>query len=573
MDRRIDDLLDKQEIYEVLVRYCRGIDRVDEDLVRSCYHPDAYDDHGMFQGPASEFAAYAVENLRTMERTMHCIHNVAIEVHGSSAGSEAYCVAYHRIASRSGGFADHLAGIRYVDAFERRQDGPWLIAKRTVVYEWTRVDPVGREWTMHPHYARGRRDREDHSYEVLRGVAAPVSDARSATGPLAGVTVVELAGLGPGPFCGMVFADLGAKVVRVDRVAGVPDGPPGEPPGDVLERGKRSIAVDLKRPEGIDVVLRLAEHADALIDPYRPGVTERLGIGPDACLARNPALVYGRMTGWGQDGPYADMAGHDIDYIATTGILHAIGRAGGPPVPPLNLVGDFGGGGMLLAVGLLAGVLEARASGRGQVIDAAMLDGAALLAAIFFGREPLGDWSDERGTNLLDSGAPFYDVYETADGRYVAVGAMEPHLYAELLARLGLDGDADLPDQYDRRRWPELRERLAAVFAERTRDEWCEALEGTDACFAPVLSFSEAPCDPHNRRREVFVEVDGTLQPAPAPRFARTPAVIGGPPPHPGEHTVEVLRDLDLAAGDIERLVAAAAVKATTSQSNEGVHT
>jgi alpha-methylacyl-CoA racemase len=392
-------------------------------------------------------------------------------------------------------------------------------------------------------------------------------------GPLAGVSVLELRGLGPGPFCGMVLGGLGADVVRVDRVGDVPDDAPADPPADVLERGKRSIALDLKRAEGVEAFLRLAERSDALIDPYRPGVAERLGIGPAECLARSHALVYGRMTGWGQDGPYAQMAGHDIDYIAITGVLDAIGRRGGPPVPPLNLVGDFGGGGMLLAVGLLAALLEASRSGEGQVVDAAMVDGAALLSALFFGSQPLGEWRPERGTNLLDSGAPFYDVYATADGRYVAVGAIEPHFYEQLLRGIGLDGDPTLPGQYDRERWPELREHLAARFATRTRDDWCAALEGTDACVAPVLTFAEAPDHPHNRRRGVYAAVGGRPQPRPAPRFGRTPADDAGIAPHAGEHTAEVLAELAYGAGEVEQLLRAGAARTAAVTSTTGGRT
>jgi alpha-methylacyl-CoA racemase len=355
-------------------------------------------------------------------------------------------------------------------------------------------------------------------------------------GPLEGVRVVEIAGIGPGPFCAMLLADMGAEVVRVDRPADA-EGPPWPP---VLGRGRRSVVVDLKHQRGAEVVLRLAASADALIEGFRPGVAERLGIGPAPCLARNPRLLYGRMTGWGQEGPWRHAAGHDIDYIALAGALHPIGRAGQAPVPPLNLVGDFGGGGLLLAFGVVCGLLEARRSGRGQVIDAAVVDGAALLTTLFHELAARGLWHAERGVNLLDGGAPFYDVYETADGRYLAVGALEPRFYAELLAGLGLD-EHDLPAQMDRDRWPELRERLTAVFHTRTRAQWCELFDGSDACVAPVLSPGEAPEHPHNRARQAFVPVGGSLEPAPAPRFSRTPSAPPAPPPAAGQHTDEVL--------------------------------
>jgi alpha-methylacyl-CoA racemase len=375
-------------------------------------------------------------------------------------------------------------------------------------------------------------------------------------GPLEGVRVVEIAGIGPGPFCAMLLADMGAEVVRVDRPAGG-DGQRWPP---VLGRGRRSVVVDLKHERGAEVVLRLAASADALIEGFRPGVAERLGIGPAACLARNPRLLYGRMTGWGQEGPWRHVAGHDIDYIALAGALHPIGRAGQAPVPPLNLVGDFGGGGLLLAFGIACGLLETRRSGRGQVIDAAVVDGAALLTTLIHELAAMGLWHAERGANLLDGGAPFYDVYETADGQYLAVGALEPRFYAELLARLGLD-ERDLPAQMDRDRWPELRERLAAAFRARTRAEWCELFDGSDACVAPVLSPGEAPGHPHNRARQAFVPVGGSLEPAPAPRFGRTPSAPPSPPPTPGQHTDEVLAAwAAFSAGEIADLRAAGAI-------------
>jgi alpha-methylacyl-CoA racemase len=383
------------------------------------------------------------------------------------------------------------------------------------------------------------------------------------TGPLAGVRVVELAGIGPGPFCGMLLADLGAEVIQVDRpgspATAVPRG------NDVTSRGKRRVVVDLKHPRGAEVVLRLAAAADALIEGYRPGVAERLGVGPADCLAANPALVYGRMTGWGQDGPLSASAGHDIGYIAVTGALNAIGRADGPPQVPVNYLGDFGGGSLFLALGLVAGVLAARTTGRGRVVDAAIVDGAAMLQAMTYGLLADGAWSDERGANLLDTGAPFYDVYETADGRHMAVGALEPQFYAAftgiLFAPEGVP--ADLPARHDRARWPELRARFAARFTERSQEEWTTAFSGTDACVAPVRTMTEAPADPHLAARGTYVNVDGLLQPAPAPRFSDgTPGTpIGALPPgpitHSGAHTREVLTALGFA--DADALLAAGA--------------
>lgn len=380
-------------------------------------------------------------------------------------------------------------------------------------------------------------------------------------GPLEGVRVVELAGIGPGPFCAMVLADMGAEVLRVDRPDRVRPGRPERPPLDLLGRGRRSAAIDLKHPEGAAALLRLVERADVLVEGFRPGVMERLGLGPDVCLERNPRLVYGRMTGWGQEGPLAHAAGHDINYIALAGALHAIGRRGEPPVPPLNLVGDFGGGGLLLAFGIVCALYERERSGRGQVVDAAMVDGAALLMTMFFGMRAAGFWSDERGTNLLDTGAHFYEVYETADGRYVALGPIEPQFYRELLEKLGLADDPAFAAQMDRSRWPELKERLAAIFRTRTREEWCALLEGTDACFAPVLSLEEAPRHPHNVARGTFVEFEGVVQPAPAPRFGRTRPELRRPPAHPGEHTEEALRDWGFAPEEIEKLRAAGAIR------------
>jgi alpha-methylacyl-CoA racemase len=378
-------------------------------------------------------------------------------------------------------------------------------------------------------------------------------------GPLAGITVIEIAGIGPGPYCGMLLADLGADVIRIDRTASVTGGDPATPPRDLLARGRRSVGVDLKNPEGVEVVLGLVERADALIEGFRPGVTERLGIGPDECLARNPKLVYGRMTGWGQDGPYASAAGHDINYIALAGALEPIGRRGEAPVPPLNLIGDFGGGGMLLAFGIVAALVDAQRSGHGQVIDAAMVDGSASLMTMTHAFRAMGIWQDERGTNMLDTGAHYYDVYETADGRYVSIGSIEPQFYAELLRLTGLDGE-DLPNQNDRSQWPQLKERLAAIFRTKTRDEWCELMEGTDVCFAPVLSIPEATGHPHNVARGTFVDVAGVTQPGPAPRFSRTPGEIRRPPAHAGQHTDEVLGESGFDEERIAKLRASGAI-------------
>jgi len=379
-------------------------------------------------------------------------------------------------------------------------------------------------------------------------------------GPLAGVTVIEIAGIGPGPFCGMMLADMGAEVVRVDRADKVAGGDPDHPPADLNGRGRRSIGVDLKNPDGAAVVLDLVERADALIEGFRPGVAERLGIGPEECHARNPRLVYGRMTGWGQDGPLAKAAGHDINYIALAGALEPIGRRGQAPVPPLNLIGDYGGGGMLLAFGLACALFEAQRSGRGQVVDAAMVDGAAVLMTMFHALRAMGIWDDVRGTNMLDTGAHFYDVYETADGKYVSIGSIEPQFYDELLRLTGLEGE-ELPWQHDRAQWPALKERLAAIFETRTRAEWCDLMEGTDVCFAPVLSIPEAVEHPHNVERGTFVDVAGIPQPAPAPRFSRTGPEISSPPCHAGQHTDEVLTAmLDFDADRIAKLREAGAI-------------
>jgi len=371
-------------------------------------------------------------------------------------------------------------------------------------------------------------------------------------GPLAGIKVLELEAIGPGPFCGMMLADMGADVLLVDRAGDAGLGLGRERWYDVMLRGRRSVTLDLKSKGGIEAALLLAAKADALIEGFRPGVMERLGLGPEALLARNPRLVYGRMTGWGQEGPLSARAGHDINYIALTGVLNAIGRAGGAPVPPLNLVGDFGGGGMLLAFGIACALVEARASGRGQVVDAAMVDGASLLAAMFSGMLASGRWTETRGENMLDSGAPWYDVYQTKDGKYVAIGSIEAKFYDDLLSRLGLAGES-LPAQHDRKGWPALKKRFAEKFGERTRDEWCTVFEGSDACFAPVLSFSEARAHPHNAARGAFAR-GKVPQPAPAPRFSRTPGAIRREPPERGRDGRAALADWGFGAAEIDRL-------------------
>jgi alpha-methylacyl-CoA racemase len=371
----------------------------------------------------------------------------------------------------------------------------------------------------------------------MTDVPETVGNQRS--GPLAGVRVVELAGIGPGPFAAMLLADLGADVIRIDRPGPSPLPVPMPPEGDILRRGRPSVALDLKHPDGLAAALELVGRADVLLEGYRPGVAERLGLGPDDCLGRNPRLVYGRMTGWGQDGPLAQRAGHDSGYIAITGALAAIGRAGGPPQLPLNLVGDFGGGGMYLVVGVLAALLEARVSGMGQVVDAAIVDGTAHLSSMIVGMVSGGAWSNERGTNFLDTGVPFYDVYETSDGGWMAVGPLEQPFYDELLARLDLTATA--PNRFDPSEWPALRELLARTFRTRTRDEWTEHFFDSDACVAPVLTFAEAPSHPHLKARETYVEREGVVQPAPAPRFSRTPGALTTPPAEPGADTRSAL--------------------------------
>lgn len=376
-------------------------------------------------------------------------------------------------------------------------------------------------------------------------------------GPLTGLKVIEMVGIGPAPFCAMMFADMGAEVVRIDRPR--PPGQAGAERADILARGRRSVSIDLGKPGAADAVLEMIDKADVLIEGFRPGVMERLGLGPDVCLARNPRLVYGRMTGWGQYGPLSHAAGHDINYIALTGVLHAIGRSGDAPVVPLNYVGDFGGGAMLLAFGVLSALYETRHSGKGQVVDAAMTDGSALLSAMMYGMKAAGHWSNQRGENLLDGGAHFYDTYACADGKYVAIGAIEPKFYALLLEICGID-DPTFSGQMDSRRWPVLKHRLADVFRTRTRDEWCMLMEGSDVCFAPVLDWDEAPLHPHNQARNTFIDIDGVMQPAPAPRFSRTAPATPRPPSQAGESDLDVLQSWGLSDEQVERLKSSGAI-------------
>ena len=374
-------------------------------------------------------------------------------------------------------------------------------------------------------------------------------------GPLQGLKIVEMVGIGPAPFCAMLFADMGAEVIRIDRYNSGAGGDVGQPGTrfDVTARGRRSLAIDLKKASAADTVLQLIDQADVLIEGFRPGVMERLGLGPEVCLPRNPKLVYGRMTGWGQHGPLANAAGHDINYIALTGALHAIGRSGEPPVVPLNYIGDFGGGAMLLAFGILCALTKSRSSGVGQVVDAAMTDGAALLSSMMYGMKAADSWSNQRGENLLDGGAHFYGTYACADGKYVAIGSIEPQFYALLMQLSGVD-DPAFKEQMDARSWPMLKYRLTDVFLTKTRAEWCSLMEGTDVCFAPVLDWDEAPQHPHNVARETFIKVDGVTQPAPAPRFSRTPPVMPDAPAAPGAHSEAILRDWGISTETINRL-------------------
>lgn len=384
-------------------------------------------------------------------------------------------------------------------------------------------------------------------------------------GPLAGLRILEFAGIGPAPFCAMLLADMGAEVVRLDRLEPSGLGIPKPARFELMNRGRRSIAIDLKQPEGVALALDLVGKADALIEGFRPGTMERLGLGPEACLTRNPKLVYGRLTGWGQEGPLAHSAGHDMNYIALSGMLAGIGREGAPPTPPLNLVGDFGGGGMLLAFGLVCALLEARHSGKGQVVDAAMVDGAALLGTMFFGLRATGIHRAERGHNLLDSGAPHYEVYECADGKYVAVAPIEAKFRRELLQRIGFDPES-FPDVEDSATWPAAKQLLAARFREKNRADWCALLEGTDSCFAPVLEMDEAPEHPHNRARDAFPVIGGIAQPAPAPRFSRTAPPLPTAPVAAGADSRAVLADWNIDASRIEALFACGAVGSPDEQ-------
>jgi alpha-methylacyl-CoA racemase len=377
------------------------------------------------------------------------------------------------------------------------------------------------------------------------------------TGPLAGTCVVEFAGIGPAPFATMMLSDMGATVTRIDRPASAPSREGAR--SEFASRGRRSIAIDLKSPRAESLVKRLITEADVLIEGFRPGTMERLGFGPDICQDLNPRLVYGRMTGWGQAGPLARTAGHDINYIALSGVLGAIGRAGQAPVPPLNLVGDYGGGGMLLAFGVLAALLARDRTGRGQVVDAAMTDGSAILMSAIYGRMHAGQWTDQRGQNLLDSGTPYYDVYETADGEYMSVGALEPQFFARLIAILECDPDTAAMHR-DASQWPRLRQILTDKFRAKSRAEWSELFAGTDACVTPVMSMGEAAQHPHNAARGTFMTHDGAVQPAPAPRFSLTPASPGSAPPYPGEHTLEILAELGFDSTSAQELLEEGAV-------------
>ncbi|MFM1569469.1 MAG: CaiB/BaiF CoA transferase family protein [SAR86 cluster bacterium] len=374
-------------------------------------------------------------------------------------------------------------------------------------------------------------------------------------GPLKGLKIIEMAGIGPGPFCGMVLADLGAKIIRVDRASAIGTGSKQ----DAANRGKKSIAVDLKSEEGVEVVLKLVETADAIFEGFRPGVMERLGLGPDVCSKRNERIVFGRMTGWGQEGPLANAAGHDINYISLTGALAAIGRPGSPPVPPLNLIGDFGGGGMLLALGLVAALLEAKESKKGQVVDAAMTDGSALLMTMIYTMQSSGVWKTSMGSNLLDGGSHFYDTYECKDGKFISLGSIEPQFYALLCQIAELD-ESIFGNQMSRDSWPEQKEAIKKIILDKTRDEWCELMEGTDVCFAPVLDMSEAPKHPHNVERKTFIDLEGVTQPAPAPRFSRTEPEVVSSPSVVGEHTDEVLTSIGFSDEDINTLKTSGAV-------------
>ena len=379
-------------------------------------------------------------------------------------------------------------------------------------------------------------------------------------GPLSGYRIVEIAGIGPGPFAAMMLADMGAEVIRVDRAQSVRGPAPEAPFFDLLQRGRKNIAIDLKNPQGVETLLQLIEKADAVIEGFRPGVMERLGIGPDVCLARNPKLVFGRMTGWGQEGMYGQAAGHDINYISLAGALAHFARPGETPLPPLNMVGDFGGGGMFLAYGVVCALLEAQKSGKGQVVDTAMVDGAAVLMTMFWAFKSIGMHDENNpGTNLLDTGAHFYDAYRCKDDKFISIGSIEPQFYAELLRLTGLDADPEFASHMDRTKWSSLKPKVTAVYATKTQAEWCAIMEATDVCFAPVLTMSEAAQHPHNKERNTFVESHGVMQPAPAPRFSRTKTSLDQPPAHPGQHTSEVLTAWGI--GDVESLIASGAIK------------
>ena len=387
-----------------------------------------------------------------------------------------------------------------------------------------------------------------------------MASTSASRGPLSGYKIIEIAGIGPGPFAAMMLSDMGAEVIRVERVQAVRDTQSSNANWDVMQRGRKNVAIDLKHADGVEALLQLVEKADAMIEGFRPGVMERLGVGPDVCLARNKKLVFGRMTGWGQDGPYANAAGHDINYIALAGALAHFGRAGEAPVPPLNMVGDFGGGGMLLAYGVVCALLEAQRSGAGQVVDAAMVDGSAILMSMFWGFKNIGLHDENaRGTNMLDTGAHFYDVYKCSDGKFVSIGSIEPQFYAQLLQLTGLASDAEFANQQDRTMWPKLKQRLREVFATKTQAEWCKIMEGTDVCFAPVLTMSEAAKHPHNVARKTFIEIAGTTQPAPAPRFSRTVASLPTAPVGAGANTREVLQSWGIQ--NVDELITRGVVK------------
>lgn len=375
-------------------------------------------------------------------------------------------------------------------------------------------------------------------------------------GPLAGKRIIEIGGIGPGPFCGMLFADMGAEVILVEKRMASPKatGPTVDPIFRIVDRGKKSITLDLKQSRAVDIVLRLVENADGLIEGFRPGVMERLGLGPKVCLRANPRLVYGRMTGWGQHGPLSQAAGHDLNYIALSGALGFSGRSDSPPSAPATLVGDIGGGAMMLAVGMLAAIIDVQTSGKGQVVDAAIADGSALSTSLIYGLFKNGDWSVDRGSNLLDGGSHWYDCYECSDGKFISLGSLEPDFYALLLEKLGLENDADLAGQYDRKSWPAQKQRFTDIFKARTRQQWCDLFEGSDVCFAPVLDFDEAPNHAHNRERGVFTKVAGVTQPAPAPRFSETASAVSSPPPRPGQHTEEVLRLAGVSCAEVDAL-------------------